>query len=195
MTTLLKSLARRPRRIGTFGSCQIHQMNFTNCLMWKTIHKSSFGKGHCEDGVARRRGFKWLKPAKNKFTWCDFTNFYKSISADLHHFRFRWLIPSCILKICQIAASISVTSQFHKFSYLIFGRFLLFETCARRCRSCWLRLWCGWRSPAPWGSWSRRSPSPGVYLNFAHRARLWDVHVPKNLKRLKFDFNFFELLY
>ena len=98
MTALLKSLARRPRRIGTFGSRQIHQMNFTNCLMWKTIHKSSFGKGHSEDGVAvRQRGFKWLKPAQNKVTWCDFTTFYKSISADLHHFRFP-VILSCIFK-------------------------------------------------------------------------------------------------
>ena len=41
--------------------------------------------------VAAQRDSKWLKPAKNKFTWCDFTNFSKSISADLHHFRFRWL--------------------------------------------------------------------------------------------------------
>ena len=90
------------------------------------------------------------------------------------------VIPSCIFKICQIVASINMTSQFHKFLYVIFGGFLLFETFSRRCRSCWWRLWCGWRSPAPWGSWSRRSPSPGVYLNFAHRARLWDVHVPVN---------------
>ena len=100
------------------------------------------------------------------------------------------VIPSCIFKICQIVTSISMTSHFHKFLYVIFGGFLLFETFARRCRSCWWRLWCGWRSPAPWGSWSRRSPSPGVYLNFAHRARLWDVHVPTIKKRLTFNFYF-----
>ena len=41
--------------------------------------------------VAAQRDSKWLKPAKNKFTWCDFTNFSKSIAADLHHFRFQWL--------------------------------------------------------------------------------------------------------
>ena len=41
--------------------------------------------------VAAQRDSKWLKPAKNKFTWCDFTKFSKSISADLHRFRFRWL--------------------------------------------------------------------------------------------------------
>ena len=34
----------------------------------------------------------------------------------------------CILKTCQIVASISVTSQFHKFSCSISGGFLLFET-------------------------------------------------------------------
>ena len=34
-------------------------------------------------------GFKWIKPAKNKFTWCDFTNFSKQVSANLHiYFRF-----------------------------------------------------------------------------------------------------------
>ena len=35
---------------------------------------------------------------------------------------------SCIFKFCQIVASKSVTSQFHKFSYVIFGGFLSFET-------------------------------------------------------------------
>ena len=39
-------------------------------------------------------GFKWLKYARNKFTWCDFTSFSKQFSADLHHFRFRFLYTS-----------------------------------------------------------------------------------------------------
>ena len=33
------------------------------------------------------------------------------------------MIPSCIFKICQIVEIISVTSQFHKFLYVIFGGF------------------------------------------------------------------------
>ena len=34
-------------------------------------------------------GFKWVKYAKNQFTWCDFTSLSKQLLADLHHFRFR----------------------------------------------------------------------------------------------------------
>ena len=44
----------------------------------------------------------------------------------------------CILKTCQIVASISVTSHFHKLYYVIFGGFLLFETSAP-----------GWPAPTP----------------------------------------------
>ena len=41
-----------------------------------------------------------------------------------------------MFKICQIVASISMTSQFHKFLYVIFGGFLLVETCVCCSRSC-----------------------------------------------------------
>ena len=37
----------------------------------------------------------------------------------------------CIFKICQIVVCISVTSQFQKFSYKIFGGFLVFRTWRR----------------------------------------------------------------
>ena len=36
-------------------------------------------------------GFKWLKPAKNKLTWSDFTSFSKLSLRDLYPFRFRFL--------------------------------------------------------------------------------------------------------
>ena len=36
-------------------------------------------------------GFKWLKPSKNKFTWCDFTKFPKQVSANSLDFHFRSL--------------------------------------------------------------------------------------------------------
>ena len=55
------------------------------------------GGGGADEGRGVRRlhivhsGSKWLKAAQNKFGWCDFTNFFKLILEDLHHFRFRWL--------------------------------------------------------------------------------------------------------
>ena len=44
--------------------------------------------------TAAHCGFKWVKYARNKFTWCDFTSYSKQFSADLHHFRFRFLCIS-----------------------------------------------------------------------------------------------------
>ena len=54
-----------------------------------------------ERSVVPHSGSKWLKPAKNKFTWCDLTSFWKQFSAYWHNFRFRsfHLLP---IKICQI---------------------------------------------------------------------------------------------
>ena len=44
-----------------------------------------------------QRGFKWLKPAQNKFLPDVISRlFYKLISADLHHFRFRWSLAACL---------------------------------------------------------------------------------------------------
>ena len=34
-------------------------------------------------------GSEWLKSAKNKFTWIDFMNFFKQVSAGPHNFRFQ----------------------------------------------------------------------------------------------------------
>ena len=60
-------------------------------------------------------GFKWLKPAKNKFTWCDLTNFSKSISADLHNFRFQgllhiWNLSNCIKHKCDQCDPVNFTN-------------------------------------------------------------------------------------
>ena len=41
--------------------------------------------------TTRHCGFKWIKPAKNKFTWCHFTNFSKQVSPNSLDFRFRSL--------------------------------------------------------------------------------------------------------
>ena len=38
----------------------------------------------------------------------------------------------CIFKTCQVVVRISMTSQFHNFSYVIFGGILLFETSVQR---------------------------------------------------------------
>ena len=40
----------------------------------------------------------------------------------------------CIFKTCQVVASISMTSQFDNFSYLIFGGILLYKTSVCHCR-------------------------------------------------------------
>ena len=67
------------------------------------------------------------KPPQINFTQCDLTNVSKSISADLHH-HFRFRLVECtgyIVKTRQIVASIVMTSQFHKFSDVIFGGFFV----------------------------------------------------------------------
>ena len=57
-------------------------------------------------------GLLWLKPAKNKFTWSNFTNFLSKfqqihiIFVSVHSMRL-------IFKICQ--TGISMMSQFHEF--------------------------------------------------------------------------------
>ena len=51
--------------------------------------------------VVFHSGFKLLKRAENRFTWCDFTNFSK-LSNDSHNFRFRSLHSlRWKFKICQ----------------------------------------------------------------------------------------------
>ena len=39
--------------------------------------------------VVAHSGSKWLKPARNKLTWCDFTSCFSQVSANSHNFRFR----------------------------------------------------------------------------------------------------------
>ena len=46
--------------------------------------------GEVSEAAAAQR-LQMTKTRQNKFTRCDFTNFSKSISADLHQFRFGWL--------------------------------------------------------------------------------------------------------
>ena len=58
-------------------------------------------------------GFKWLIPAQNKFSWCDFTSISKQISANLDLFPFSGM--SFMLKICQTVVGISITIQFDEF--------------------------------------------------------------------------------
>jgi hypothetical protein len=48
--------------------------------VWYQGHQMEWG---LIAGRLAHRVFKWLKPAKNKFTWCDFTNFSKSIISNL----------------------------------------------------------------------------------------------------------------
>ena len=54
-----------------------------------------------------------------KLSWCVFTSFSKQVSADLHHFRFRWFhalhIQNFYKKICEIDSSHLYIQQFDKF--------------------------------------------------------------------------------
>ena len=56
-----------------------------NCRQLKlenqTWSKQSARELHCSS--------KWLKPAKNKLTWCDFTNFSEQVLANSLDLRFR----------------------------------------------------------------------------------------------------------
>ena len=56
-------------------------------FFWQVVHSKSVQ-------LRGAQRFQWLKPAQKKFTYFDFTNFSKSISADLHHFRF-WIFKTC----------------------------------------------------------------------------------------------------
>ena len=67
--------------------------------------------------------FKSLKPAKNNWTWTQFTNFSKQVVAYSHYFRFR-SFHMLVFKICWTAACISTISQCYDFFNPIFGGFL-----------------------------------------------------------------------
>ena len=75
-------------------------------------------------GLTQRQ--RWLKPAKSKFTWCNFTNVLKEIFKDLYIISVSGDWMHFICKICQIVAGISIISQFHEFSNLISGGILPF---------------------------------------------------------------------
>ena len=70
-------------------------------------------------------------PPKISFTWCDFTNFSKSISADSLDFRFRSLQVLYFQNVSKCQNAICITSQFHEFFNLIFCGVLSFETSVR----------------------------------------------------------------
>ena len=69
-------------------------------------------------------GFKRLKPAQNKFCWCDFTNFSKQFSADSRDFRswsFHALHIDNLLNCCRHKYE---CVNFKIFQNLILGGFL-----------------------------------------------------------------------
>ena len=92
----------------------------------------------------RERDSKWLKPAKNKFTLCGFTNFSKSISADLH--RFRWLHALHIQNMSNCFKH-NHDQSFSGIYYVIFWWvFVIWNLCARPPPPCSCPLlphsWC-----------------------------------------------------
>ena len=76
--------------------------------------------------IRRHTGFKWLKPAKNKFTPSDFTSF----SSKFQHVNVTSVSDHCLLfafKICHIIAGPIMILLFTDFFNLIFGGFLQFS--------------------------------------------------------------------
>ena len=77
--------------------------------------------------VVFHSGFKLLKPAENRFTWCDFTQNFLSfqtirmISVSGHYMRY-----AENSKFVKTVVGMSMICQFNKFFDLIFGGFLLF---------------------------------------------------------------------
>ena len=64
-----------------------------------------------------------------------------SVSGDCMH---------CMFKTCQVVVSISMTGQFHNFSYVIFGGILLFETSVCHvCHVCHCQGWANGAGPHP----------------------------------------------
>ena len=63
-------------------------------------------------------GYRCLKTAKNKFSWCDLTNFSKNF---LHYFRFR-----IILIFCQTVKGKCIYQSISRLFYLTYGGFLKF---------------------------------------------------------------------
>ena len=90
------------------------------------ILSSWAGKSKAET-TTTHSDFKWLKPAKNKFTYFWFHEFFQIDFSRFSSFPF----PVITFETCQIIESINVKTQFQKFSYVIFGGFLLFETFVR----------------------------------------------------------------
>ena len=73
-------------------------------------------------------GFKWLKPAKNKLTWSDFTNFFMQVFAYSNSFRF-WSFHSLHIQNLSNRRRYKYDPSISRiFFNLIFGGFLTFGT-------------------------------------------------------------------
>ena len=62
---------------------------FLTWISWKCVKKLTSCGLFDGSGCLWWSGSKLLKPAKNKFTWSDLTNFSMQISAFSHGYRFR----------------------------------------------------------------------------------------------------------
>ena len=83
----LAQLCERPTDEQRFAQCTlVHSIGSSSVHCQCTTRQPQYGV-HCtvqitvhtvrEYSGSRHCGSKWPKPAKNKFTWCDFTNFSK----------------------------------------------------------------------------------------------------------------------
>ena len=89
--------------------------------------------------AACHSSFKWLKPAKIKFSWSHFTSLYKQVSTNSHNFRFRFACASYSKFVKSLQAQVW-SVNFHDFFFnLIFWRdFDIRPKCGARggcCRS------------------------------------------------------------
>ena len=115
-------------------------------------------------------GFKWLKPAKNKLFRSDFTNFSRSITSKLHHFRFRWLHIQILSNWCKHKCDQSLSQIL---IYNFWRIFVIWNLCTGltgtnptasgrgRCNSLSGNYYWGWQGRYGIGFWRPRGPSYG----------------------------------
>ena len=78
-------------------------------------------------------GSNWLKPAKNKFTWCYFTRFSMQVSSNSHNFRFRSLCALHIQNLsncCRHNYDPSISRIFHSNIWRVFD---IWTKCVAQC--------------------------------------------------------------
>ena len=75
---------------------------------------------NCASHTLDHSGSKWPKPAKNKISWCDFTSFYKQVSAYSHDFRFHSLYALRLKKLLDCCRPVIFTNFWDRIFWRVF---------------------------------------------------------------------------